>query len=187
MSALRTRRADGSQERPRTTPERFVRCYLCGATIKVAVRAQSSFCSSCQKRLVVPDQVIKNVHWGGVLASCGTITVQRRGRAITKVTIASGGVIIHGEHEGLIISGGPVQLSSGGVLRGGVIAPEFVFGPDAVIEGDPFRIPCDPLGRLDPERAALLVSKGKPLPSLAELRGETDPVEGERPRRRRRA
>ncbi|MEL6328326.1 MAG: polymer-forming cytoskeletal protein [Planctomycetota bacterium] len=171
MSVLASRAARAGGDDPvARVPMRATRCYHCGADMGVSVHAQTGTCRVCHRPLTFSDVRVKMVHWGGVLASCGSILIEKRARSIAKVCVAVEGVTILGEHDGLILSGGPVRVGDGAVLRGGVLAPEMAFGKGAVVEGGPFRVPCDPIGRLNPDRAALLVSKGRPLPTLDELR-----------------
>ena len=54
------------------------RCYHCGELAGVSARAMTARCEHCGKNLDIPDVRIKGHHWGGVLVTCGRVSIGRR-------------------------------------------------------------------------------------------------------------
>lgn len=139
-------------------------CYHCGRVSSVSAMAMSASCAHCRKSLDVHDITVKGPHWGGVICTCGRITIGRKARATAKMAVASLGVDVLGQFQGLIVSGGPVSIGPRARFTGAVWAPSLVIEPGAEISGGPFVVPCDPLGLVEVNSA-----RG-PLPTPPPLR-----------------
>lgn len=145
------------------------RCYRCGEAFRSASRAVSASCTKCYRQVVVQDVVVRGTHWGTPILSCGTVTIAKRAKARCQLVIASEGVRVQGLLEALVVSGGRVEVESGGELRGGILAPAVRFHERAVLDIEHSRVPIDPLGLIDPEELSKKASRGLDLPDLAAL------------------
>lgn len=143
-----TGRRDKSGIRTATVQTAAIVCYHCGNSTTVSVRAMSASCEHCRKSLDIHDLVIKGHHWGGVLCTCGRLTIGRKARVTAKMAVSSLGVDILGQFQGLVVSGGPVTIGPRAKLIGTVWAPALRIDPGAVVEGGPFVVPSDPLGHV---------------------------------------
>lgn len=124
-------------------------CYHCGEISSVSARAISASCEHCRRSIDLGDIVVKATHWGGVLCTCGRLTIGRKARATAKMAVASFGVDILGQFQGLVVSGGPVSIGPRAKFTGAVWAPSLLIEPGAEVNGGPFVVPSDPLGRVE--------------------------------------
>lgn len=120
--------------------EREVSCYHCKSRIAVPAAARTASCPVCYKGVVLDDLAVRDAGWNGKLSTCGVVKVERRGRAIARSVEAGGGLVIEGQLEAKVSSGGPVRIGPGGTLKGDCDATSLVVQPGAVIEGGFFRI-----------------------------------------------
>lgn len=125
-----------------------VRCYHCAETSSVSARAMTAACEHCRKSLEVPDIRIKGYHWGGILTSCGRVSIGRKADVTCTLAVGSLGADVLGRFTGVLISGGPVTIGSRAYFKGAVWAPSLRIEPGAVVGGGPFVIPCNPLGSI---------------------------------------
>lgn len=143
-----------------------VRCYHCGGTASIAAKALTARCEHCAKNIDIPDVRIKGHHWGGVLLSCGRVSIARKADVNCTLAIGSLGADVLGRFAGVLVSGGPVTLGPRAIFSGSVWAPSLRVEPGAIVAGGPFVVPCDPLGHIElngnrtqiPEPPPLLVA-----------------------------
>ncbi len=124
-------------------------CYHCGRMSSVSTKAMSTACEHCRKPLDLHDIVMKGPHWGGVLCTCGRITITRKARVQAKMAVASLSVDILGQFRGLVICGGPVTIGPRADFSGAVWAPTLHVEPGAEIAGGPFIVGVEPLGHVE--------------------------------------
>ena len=122
-----------------------VRCYHCGEIANISARAINAVCEHCRQRLEVSDVRIKGHHWGGVLVTCGRVSIGRKADVTCTMAITSLGADVMGRFTGVLVSGGPVTIGSKAVLHGAVWAPSLHVEPGARVRGGP-TVPCQPLG-----------------------------------------
>jgi cytoskeletal protein CcmA (bactofilin family) len=149
MLGIRTGRQIEPALRPSAVQTAGIVCYHCGRVSSVSVRALSASCEHCRKSLDLNDLSIKGHHWGGVLCTCGRLTVGRKARVTAKMAVASLGVDILGQFQGLVVCGGAVTIGSRARFVGAVWAPSLHIEEGAIVEGGPFVVPCDPLGQVE--------------------------------------
>lgn len=157
MLELITKRRGESRLGPVEVRTEAIVCYHCGKVSSVSARAMSAMCEHCRKPLDLHDITIKTSHWGGVLCTCGRLTVTRKAKVQAKMLVASLSVDVLGQFRGLVVSGGPVTIGPRADFQGAVWAPALYVEPGAVVEGGPFVVPCDPLGVVE-------ISASGPLP-----------------------
>jgi len=126
-----------------------VLCYHCGHETGVAAKAISATCAHCHKSLDIGDIRIKGHHWGGVLCTCGSLSIGRKARVSVKLAVASLRADVLGKFEGILISGGPVTLGPKCDFSGAVWAPALSMEDGAVVRAARFIVPCDPLGQVE--------------------------------------
>jgi cytoskeletal protein CcmA (bactofilin family) len=126
-----------------------VRCYHCGRAASISARALTARCEHCGKNLDIQDLRIKGHHWGGILVTCGRISIGRKAEVTCTMAVASLGIDIMGRFTGLLVSGGPVTVASRASVRGAVWAPSITLEPGASLVGGPCVVPCDPLGYVE--------------------------------------
>ena len=114
--------------------ERIVRCYHCRREIIVPGAARTASCPVCFKGLVLDDLRVREGHASGRLSTCGRVVVERKGRAVTRAVEAAEGIEVHGTLEARVVSGGPVQINSGGQLKGECHATSLVVEEGAVMD-----------------------------------------------------
>ena len=154
-----------------TASERIVRCYHCRREIIVPGAARTASCPVCFKGLVLDDLRVREGHASGRLSTCGRVVVERKGRAVTRAVEAAQGIEVHGTLEARVISGGPVQITSGGQLKGECHATSLVVEPGAVMDRVFVRIGPDAF-QAGVEAAEVKV---KPLVSTATLNPHAAP------------
>jgi hypothetical protein len=111
-----------------------ISCLYCGKPQEVARRAMSITCKFCHKPLKLEDIAIKQYEARRQIATCGVVTVEKKGSAITD-SIKCGGLIVRGKVKGTIESVGPVLIGPEAELKGDVKAPTLAVGAGAVLEG----------------------------------------------------
>lgn len=126
-----------------------VRCYHCARLAKISAHAINAVCEHCQNRLQIGDIRIKGSHWGGVLMTCGRLTVARRADATCSMAVTSTCAEIMGRFRGVIVSGGPVTIGPRAEFDGAVWAPSLRIEPGASVRGGPMVVPCEPLGKVE--------------------------------------
>ena len=99
------------------------RCYHCGELAGVSARAMTARCEHCGKNLDIPDVRIKGHHWGGVLVTCGRVSIGRRAEVTCTLVIGSLGADVLGRFSGVLVSGGPVTIGPRAQFSGTVWAP----------------------------------------------------------------
>jgi Polymer-forming cytoskeletal len=109
-------------------------CLHCHREQEVSRRAMSMTCKFCNKRLNLEDIAITHYEARRQIATCGVITVEKKGTAITD-SIICGGLIVRGKVKGAIMSRGPVSIGPEAELKGDVRAPSLAVGAGAVLEG----------------------------------------------------
>ena len=122
----------------RTTPSpddrQTITCLFCGKSQEVGRRAMSITCKFCNKSLKLEDIAIKQYEALRQIATCGVVTVEKKGSAITD-SIKCGGLIVRGKVKGKVESHGPVLIGPEAEVKGDVTAPRLAVGAGAVLEG----------------------------------------------------
>ena len=111
-----------------------ITCLYCGKPQEVARRAMSITCKFCHKPLKLEDVAIKQYEARRQIATCGVVTVEKKGSAVTD-SIKCGGLIVRGKVKGAIESHGPVLIGPEAEVKGDVTAPTLAVGAGAVLEG----------------------------------------------------
>lgn len=111
-----------------------IACLFCGKPQEVARRAMSITCRFCNKSLKLEDISIKQYEARRLIATCGVVTIEKKGSAITDA-IKCGGLIVRGKVKGAVESHGPVLIGPEAELKGDVKAPTLAVGAGAVLEG----------------------------------------------------
>ena len=111
-----------------------ITCLYCGKPQEVARRAMSITCKFCHKPLKLEDIAIKQYEARRQIATCGVVTVEKKGSAITD-SIKCGGLIVRGKVKGAVESHGPVLIGPEAEVKGDVTAPTLAVGAGAVLEG----------------------------------------------------
>ena len=108
-------------------------CLYCGKPQEVARRAMSITCKFCHKPLKLEDIAVKQYEARRQLATCGVITVEKKGSAVAD--IKCGGLIVRGKVKGTVESMGPVLIGPDAEVKGDVTAPTLAVGAGAVLDG----------------------------------------------------
>ena len=111
-----------------------ITCLYCGKPQEVARRAMSVTCKFCNKSLKLEDIAIKDYQARRVIATCGVVTIEKKGNAVTD-QIQCGGLIVRGKVKGTITSQGPVLVGPDAEVKGNVTAPALAVGAGAILEG----------------------------------------------------
>ena len=111
-----------------------ITCLYCGKPQEVARRAMSVTCKFCHKSLKLEDITIKQYEARRQVATCGVVTVEKKGSAVTD-TIKCGGLIVRGKVKGTVEAHGPVLIGPEAEVKGDVSAPTLAVGAGAVLEG----------------------------------------------------
>jgi hypothetical protein len=122
--------------RSTSSPEdrKTINCLFCGKSQEVARRAMSVTCKFCNKSLKLEDIAIKQYEARRLIATCGVVTIEKKGSAITDA-IKCGGLIVRGKVRGAVESQGPVLIGPEAEVKGDVKAPTLAVGAGAVLEG----------------------------------------------------
>ena len=91
-------------------------------------------CKFCHKPLKLEDVIIKQYEARRQVATCGVVTVEKKGSAVTD-SIKCGGLIVRGKVKGAVESQGPVLIGPEAEVKGNVTAPTLAVGAGAVLEG----------------------------------------------------
>ena len=110
-----------------------IRCLYCGKSQEVARRAMSITCKFCHKPLKLEDIPIKTYEARRNLATCGVVTVEKKGTAVAD--IKCGGLIVRGKVKGNVTSRGPVLVGPEAEIKGDVTAPTLAVGAGAILDG----------------------------------------------------
>jgi hypothetical protein len=111
-----------------------VYCLYCMKPQVVGRRAMSITCKFCHKPLKLEDIAIKDYQARRVIATCGVVTIEKKGNAVTD-KIQCGGLIVRGKVKGTVESNGPVLVGPDAEVKGNVTAPTLAVGAGAVLEG----------------------------------------------------
>ena len=124
------------QPPPSRPPEdkQTILCLYCGKPQEVARRAMSVTCKFCHKPLKLEDVAIKQYEARRQIATCGVVTIEKKGSAVTDF-IKCGGLIVRGKVKGKVESHGPVLIGPDAEVKGDVTAPAIAVGAGAVLEG----------------------------------------------------
>src|SRR5205814_8132933 len=112
-----------------------ITCLYCGKPQEVARRAMSITCKFCHKPLKLEDIAIKQYEARRQIATCGIVTVEKKGSAITD-SIKCGGLIVRGKVKGTVESQGPVLIGAEAEVAGDVMARIRAVGVGAGLEGE---------------------------------------------------
>src|SRR5215212_1080040 len=121
------------QSRP-SEDRHTITCLYCAKPQEVARRAMSITCKFCHKPLKLEDIAIKQYEARRQIATCGVVTVEKKGSAVTD-KIQCGGLIVRGKVQGKVESLGPVLVGPDAEVKGDVTAPTLAVGAGAVLEG----------------------------------------------------
>jgi hypothetical protein len=111
-----------------------VTCLYCAKPQEVARRAMSITCRFCHKPLKLEDIAVKQYEARRQIATCGVVTVEKKGSAVTD-SIKCGGLIVRGKVKGTVESHGPVLIGPEAEVKGDVTAPILAVGAGAILEG----------------------------------------------------
>jgi hypothetical protein len=125
--------ASPTPSRP-TEDRQTIKCLYCQKPQEVARRAISITCKFCHKPLKLEDIAIKQYEARRQIATCGVVTVEKKGSAMTD-SIKCGGLIVRGKVKGTVESQGPVLIGPEAEVKGDVTAPILAVGAGAVLEG----------------------------------------------------
>ncbi len=109
-------------------------CLYCNKAQEVGRKALSVTCRFCSKSLKLEDVRVKAYEARRVIDTCGVVTIEKKGNAITD-RINCGGLIVRGKVKGTIHSRGPVLVGPEAEIRGDVTAPAIAVGSGAILEG----------------------------------------------------
>ena len=123
--------------RSTSSPEdrQTINCLFCGKSQEVARRAMSITCKFCHKPLKLEDMTIKTYESRRTIATCGVVTVEKKGSAVVQDALKCGGLIVRGKVKGTVQSQGPVLIGPEAEVKGDVTAPTLAVGAGAVLEG----------------------------------------------------
>ena len=110
-------------------------CLFCGKPQEVAGRAMSVTCKHCHKPLKLEDITIKTYESRRTIATCGVVTVEKKGSAVVQDALKCGGLIVRGKVKGTVESQGPVLIGPDADVKGNVSAPSLAVGAGAVLDG----------------------------------------------------
>jgi hypothetical protein len=126
---------------PQKNPGRSVQCYHCGVLIEVPMAARTASCTACYKGLVLDDLTVRDSSGSvGKLTTCGNVIIMPKVRSVSRQVTAGSDVVVHGQLEASVRSGGAVRLGSTARVRGDVTAKSLCVEPGAQIESGYFRI-----------------------------------------------
>src|ERR1700722_3602713 len=94
---------------PKPDDRTTIVCLYCNKPQEVGRKAMSVTCRHCSKSLRLEDVRIKQYDARRVIETCGIVTVEKKGTAMTD-RIACGGMIVRGKVRGSITSRGPVLV-----------------------------------------------------------------------------
>jgi hypothetical protein len=129
-----------------------ITCLYCAKTQEVARRAMSITCRFCHKPLKLEDIAIKQYEARRQIATCGVVTVEKKGSAVTD-SIKCGGLIVRGKVKGTVESLGPVLVGPDAEVKGNVSAPTIAIGAGAVLDGH-YEIGTHPVEKEDAAKDA---------------------------------
>jgi hypothetical protein len=109
-------------------------CLHCGAPQEVGRKAMTITCKHCSKSLRLEDIAITQYQARRVIETCGVVTVEKKGSAVTD-RIHCGGLIVRGKVKGDVTSRGTVLVGPDGEIKGDVKAPAIAIGPGAILDG----------------------------------------------------
>ena len=112
-----------------------ITCLYCAKPQEVARRAMSITCKFCHKPLKLDDMTIKTYESRRTIATCGIVTVEKKGSAVVQDALKCGGLIVRGKVKGTVQSQGPVLIGPEAEVKGDVTAPTLAVGAGAVLEG----------------------------------------------------
>lgn len=119
---------------PKPDDRTTIVCLFCNKPQEVGRKALSATCRFCSKSLRLEDVRVKQYEARRVIETCGIVTVEKKGTAMTD-RITCGGMIVRGKVKGSITSRGPVLVGPEAEIRGDVTAPVIAVGAGAVLEG----------------------------------------------------
>ncbi len=119
---------------PKPDDRMTIVCLFCNKAKEVGRKALSATCRYCSKSLRLEDVRVKQYEARRVIETCGIVTVEKKGTAMTD-RITCGGMIVRGKVKGAITSRGPVLVGPEAEIRGDVTAPVIAVGAGAVLEG----------------------------------------------------
>ncbi len=108
-------------------------CTHCGGPNEVAARAMSVFCAHCRKRLILENYVIKSYQAVKGYATCGDVSVEKRGRVAAP--IQSNSLTVKGKVHGKVEARGKVEVTSTGSLEGSLRATSLIVVKGASFDG----------------------------------------------------
>lgn len=117
----------------RTAKTKIVNCTHCGGANEVAARAMSVFCAHCRKRLILENYVIKSYQAVKGYATCGDVSVEKRGRVAAP--IQSNSLTVKGTVNGKVEARGKVEVTSTGSLEGSLKATSLIVVQGAKFDG----------------------------------------------------
>ena len=119
----------------RSDDRHTITCLFCHKPQEVARRAMSITCKFCHKPLKLEDMTIKTYEARRNIATCGVVTVEKKGSAVVQEALKCGGLIVRGKVKGTVESQGPVLIGPEAEVKGDVTAPTLAVGAGAVLDG----------------------------------------------------
>ncbi|GJM25729.1 MAG: hypothetical protein DHS20C16_21440 [Phycisphaerae bacterium] len=117
----------------RKAKTKIVNCTHCGGANEVAARAMSVFCAHCRKRLILENYIIKSYQAVKGYATCGDVSVEKRGRVAAP--IQSNSLTVKGKVNGKVEARGKVEVTSTGSLEGSLKATSLIVVQGAQFDG----------------------------------------------------
>ena len=93
----------------------------------------SVFCAHCRKRLILENYIIKSYQAVKGYATCGDVSVEKRGRVAAP--IQSNSLTVKGKVHGKVEAQGKVEVTSTGTLEGSLRATSLLVVKGASFEG----------------------------------------------------
>jgi hypothetical protein len=112
-----------------------ISCLYCGKQQEVGKRAMSVTCRFCHKPLKLEDIAYKQYESRRHIATCGVITIEKKGSVVVTDKLQCGGLIVRGKVKGTVESLGPVLVGPEAEIKGDVTAPRLAVGAGAVLDG----------------------------------------------------
>ncbi len=110
-----------------------VQCTYCDGMIDVSLRAMSTFCPHCKKRLILEDYKIESYYAVREFSTCGDVIVEKKGHVVAP--IKAGTLTVKGKVQGHVTARGQVQIKKTGWFKGELEAPCLVVESGAVFDG----------------------------------------------------
>lgn len=133
--------ATRARKQTKSSPQRTIRCYLCGHEQNVSGRAMSTNCPACHKAIRIEDLIVKTYVPVNDYQTCGKIKVMKKGRIAAKLIQSGDGIECEGVMHGAVDSRGVIVLGPKAEWKGALLeGPHLEIADGASLDGH-VRIP----------------------------------------------